>query len=128
MALIDSGQADRLYDEMAPAVEISGGSTANTMVGLASLGASSAFIGRVHDDQLGEVFSHDLHAAGVHVSTSTASDGPPTGRCLILVTPDAERTLNTFLGAASEIDENDIDEELISQAKITYLEGYLYDQ
>lgn len=128
MALIDKGQADVLYDEMAPAVEISGGSTANTMVGISSLGGKAAFIGRVHDDQLGAVFAHDLRASGVEVSTTPATEGPPTGRCLILVTPDAERTLNTFLGAAADIDEDDVASELIEQAQITYLEGYLYDQ
>ncbi len=128
MALIDKEQADVLYDEMAVAVEISGGSAANTMVGISSLGGSAAFIGRVHDDQLGAIFAHDLRASGIKVSTTPAAQGPPTGRCLILVTPDAERTLNTFLGAAADIDETDVTSELIEQAQITYLEGYLYDQ
>jgi sugar/nucleoside kinase (ribokinase family) len=128
MALIDSDQAHALYAAMGPGIEISGGSAANTMVGIGSLGGSGAFVGRVRDDELGEVFAHDIRASGVHFETPSATDGAPTGRCLIIVTPDAERTLNTFLGAASEIGPDDVSASLIADAQITYLEGYLFDQ
>ncbi|MFO7591423.1 MAG: adenosine kinase [Acidimicrobiia bacterium] len=128
MALIDAERAVALYDAMGPGTEISGGSTANTMVGIASLGGSAAFVGRVRDDQLGAVFGHDLRAAGVAFSNSPATEGPPTGRCLIVVTPDAERTLNTFLGAASDVAPDDIDPSSVVASQVTYLEGYLFDQ
>jgi sugar/nucleoside kinase (ribokinase family) len=128
MSLIDAERARLLYDAMAPATEISGGSVANSMVGIESLGGRAAFVGRVRDDQLGTVFAHDIRAAGVTFETSPATDGLPTGRCLIIVTPDAQRTLNTFLGAASEIGPDDIDSDLIGSAQVTYLEGYLFDQ
>ena len=128
MALIDAERAHSLYDEMGPAIEISGGSAANTMVGVTSFGGSADFVGRVRDDQLGTVFAHDIRAAGVGFETPPASRGAATGRCLILVTPDAERTLNTFLGAASEIGPADVDPVAIGAAQITYLEGYLFDQ
>ena len=128
MALIDGDQAHKLYARLGPATEVSGGSAANTMVGVASFGGSAAFIGRVRDDELGEVFAHDIRAAGVRFDTPPATDGPPTGRCLIAVTPDAERTLNTFLGAAAEIGPEDVAPELLASAQITYLEGYLFDQ
>ncbi len=127
MALIDTERAEALYAAMNPAVEISGGSAANTMAGLASLGSNAAFIGRVRTDQLGAVYAHDLRAAGVQFDTPPASDGLPSGRCLIVVTPDAERTLNTYLGASVELGELDVDPELIASASITYLEGYLWD-
>jgi sugar/nucleoside kinase (ribokinase family) len=127
MALIDTERAEALYDAMHPAVEISGGSCANTMVGLASFGSSAAFIGRVRTDQLGEVYAHDLRAAGVRFETSPATEGFPSGRCLIVVTPDAERTLNTYLGASAELGESDVDDDLVADASITYLEGYLWD-
>ena len=128
MALIDAGRAEVLYDAMAPATEISGGSAANTMVGVASLGGTAAFVGRVRNDQLGAVFAHDIRASGVRFETMPAPDGPPTGRCLIVVTRDAERTLNTFLGAASEIGPGDVPQALVASAQVTYLEGYLFDQ
>lgn len=128
MALIDADQAERLYAAMGPGTEVSGGTAANTMVGVASLGGTSAFVGRVRDDTLGRVFAHDIRAAGVRFDTTAASAGHPTGRCLILVTPDAERTLNTFLGAASELRVTDISEPLVREAQVTYLEGYLFDQ
>jgi sugar/nucleoside kinase (ribokinase family) len=128
MALIDADRAEVLYGVMGPGIEISGGSAANTAVGIASLGGSAAFIGRVNDDQLGEVFAHDIQAAGVRFETPPASGGLPTGRCLIVVTPDAERTLNTFLGAAAEIGPEDVSAEMIASAQVTYLEGYLFDQ
>jgi len=128
MALIDADQATTLYEQMGPATEQSGGSAANTVVGVASLGGASAFIGRVRDDTLGEVFAHDIRAAGVHFDTPPATRGQPTGRCLILVTPDAERTLNTFLGAAAELHADDVTASLVESAAVTYLEGYLFDQ
>ncbi len=127
MALIETDRAESLYAAMNPAVEVSGGSAANTTVGLASLGSSAAFIGRVRTDQLGEVYTHDLRAAGVQFDTPPAVDGLPSGRCLIVVTPDAERTMNTYLGASSELGAADVDPELIAAAAITYLEGYLWD-
>ncbi|MSO37571.1 MAG: adenosine kinase [Acidimicrobiia bacterium] len=126
--LIDTDQAVSLYETMGPGVEISGGSAANTMAGIASLGGRSAFVGRVNADQLGDVYSHDLRAAGVHFVSVKESEGTPTGRCLILVTPDAQRTMNTYLGASSEFSPEDIDANLISASAITYLEGYLWDQ
>ena len=109
MALIDTDRARELYDAMGPGIEVSGGSAANTMVGIGSLGGTAAFVGRVRDDELGTVFAHDIRASGVHFETAPASEGAPTGRCLIIVTPDAERTLNTFLGAASEIGPEDVE-------------------
>jgi sugar/nucleoside kinase (ribokinase family) len=127
MALIDTERAETLYAAMNPAVEISGGSCANTMVGLASFGSAAAFIGRVRTDQLGEVYAHDLRAAGVQFDTPPATDGLPSGRCLIVVTPDAERTLNTYLGASAELGASDVDPDLVASASITYLEGYLWD-
>jgi sugar/nucleoside kinase (ribokinase family) len=128
MALIDTDRAELLYEAMGPATEISGGSAANTMVGVASFGGTSAFVGRVRDDQLGSVFAHDIRAAGVRFVTSPATDGTPTGRCLIVVTADAERTLNTYLGAAAEFGPEDVEAELVAGAQVTYLEGYLWDQ
>jgi sugar/nucleoside kinase (ribokinase family) len=128
MALIDAEQADRLYSAMGPGTEISGGSVANTMVGIASFGGSAAFLGRVADDQLGAVFGHDIRAAGVRFDVPPAVDGPPSGRCLIVVTPDAERTLNTFLGAAADLSPDNVAADLVADAQVTYLEGYLWDQ
>jgi sugar/nucleoside kinase (ribokinase family) len=127
MTLIDTERAETLYGAMGPAVEISGGSAANTMAGLASLGSSVAFIGRVCADQLGEVYTHDLRAAGVWFDTPAATEGSPSGRCLIIVTPDAERTLNTYLGASVELGAADVDPDLIGAAEVTFLEGYLWD-
>jgi sugar/nucleoside kinase (ribokinase family) len=128
MALVDAERAELLYGDMGPAIEISGGSAANTMVGIASFGGRSAFVGRVRDDQLGRVFAHDIRASGVQFVTPPAQTGLPTGRCLILVTPDAERTLNTFLGAAAEVGPDDVSRSLVGAAQVTYLEGYLFDQ
>ena len=127
MALVDSASADRLYRAMGPAVEASGGSAANTVAGVASLGGSAAFIGRVRDDQLGAVFAHDLRAAGVRFTTPAATSGPATARCLIFVTPDGERTMNTHLGAAACLEPEDIDAGLIADSRLVYLEGYLWD-
>lgn len=127
MALVDAATAERIYDAMGPGVEVSGGSAANTMAGVASLGGRAAFIGRVRDDQLGAVYAHDLRAAGVWYGTPPARDGAPTGRCLIVVTPDAQRTMNTYLGASVELGPGDVAEETIASASVTYLEGYLWD-
>src|SRR4030081_2779718 len=127
MTLIDGARAVGIYDAMGPAVEVSGGSAANTIVGVASLGGRAAFIGKIKDDDLGRVFAHDIRAAGVSFATPPASGGPPTGRCYVLVTPDGERTMNTYLGAAQDLHPNDIDAEAIAAASILYLEGYLWD-
>ena len=127
MQLIDEAQAAKLYDAMGPAVEISGGSAANTVVGVASLGARAGFIGKVKDDDLGRVFAHDIRAAGVSFATPPAFAGPSTARCYILVTPDGERTMNTYLGAAQDLHPNDIDADAVAAAQIIYLEGYLWD-
>lgn len=128
MRLIDAGEADRLYGLMGPSIERSGGSAANTIAGLASFGGRGAFIGRVADDQFGKVFWHDIRAAGVAYETGAATTGLPTAVCLILVTPDGERTMNTFLGASTELGTGEVDAAMISAAKITYLEGYLFDK
>ncbi len=127
MTLIDGARAEALHAAMGPGVEVSGGSAANTMAGLASLGGRGAFVGKVRNDQLGGIFRHDIRAAGVAFDTPAATDGPPTARCLILVTPDAQRTMNTFLGAAVELAPDDLDRAVIEGAKVTYLEGYLWD-
>jgi sugar/nucleoside kinase (ribokinase family) len=127
MHLIDEARARALYDAMGPAVEISGGSAANTIVGVASFGGRAHYVGKVRNDQLGEVFSHDLKAVGVHYTTPMATNGPSTGRCLIVVTPDAQRTMNTYLGASTQLGPADIDEGLIARGRILYLEGYLFD-
>jgi sugar/nucleoside kinase (ribokinase family) len=127
MTLIDEKRAQGIYQAMGPAVEISGGSAANTIVGAASLGARAAFVGKVCDDALGSVFTHDIRAVGVDFDTPPAASGPSTGRCYVLVTPDGERTLNTYLGAAQDLHPRDIDAEAVAGAGITYLEGYLWD-
>lgn len=127
MALTSADDAEKLYAAMGPAVEVSGGSAANTIAGIAALGGSAGFIGKVADDQLGEVFSHDIRSLGVEYSTAPSNTGTPTARSFILVTPDAERTMNTFLGACQELGPKDVDENLIARGKILYLEGYLWD-
>ncbi len=129
MRLIDTAEADSLYELMGPAIEVSGGSAANSMAGLASFGGGAAFIGKVANDHLGDVFGHDLRAAGVTYQTKAASkEGrQPTARCMILVTPDGERTMNTFLGTSVELGVGELDIEMIKGARITYLEGYLFD-
>jgi len=127
MALIDEPRARTIYDAMGPAIRASGGSAANTIVGVASLGARAAFVGKVKEDQLGRVFIHDIRAAGVSFHTEPAREGPSTARCYIMVTPDGERTMNTFLGAAQDLEPGDIDEDAIANAAVTYLEGYLWD-
>ena len=128
MTLIDEDTASRLYDAMGSAVECSGGSAANTIAGLASLGGSGAFIGKVCDDELGAVFRHDIRALGIAFETLLAGDSAPTARCLILVTPDAQRTMQTYLGACVELGPDDIDDELVAAARVCYLEGYLWDR
>jgi sugar/nucleoside kinase (ribokinase family) len=127
MALIDEARAHELYGAMGAAMEVSGGSAANTVAGVASLGGRAAFVGKVRDDQLGEVFTHDIRAVGVRFDTRPATGGAPTARCLVLVTPDAQRTLNTFLGACTGLGPEDIDETLVAQSAVTYTEGYLWD-
>jgi sugar/nucleoside kinase (ribokinase family) len=128
MTLIDADRASELYARMGPAREISGGSCANTMAGIAALGGKAAYIGKVRDDQLGQVFRHDIRATGVRFDTPAAKDGPPTARSFILVTSDAQRTMNTFLGACVNLGPDDVDQKLIASAAITYLEGYLWDR
>jgi sugar/nucleoside kinase (ribokinase family) len=127
MTMVDEARSDEIYAEMGPATEISGGSAANTASGVASFGGSAAYIGRVSDDAFGKVFSHDLRSVGVHFEAPLAVTGSPTGRCLVIVTPDAERTLCTFLGAGAELDESYIDEAVVASAAVTYLEGYVWD-
>ena len=127
MRLIDEARARALYDAMGPAVEISGGSAANTIVGVASFGGRAHYVGKVRDDQLGEVFRHDLKSVGVYYTTPMATTGPSTGRCLIVVTPDAQRTMNTYLGASTQLGPADVDAGLIARGRILYLEGYLFD-
>lgn len=127
MQLVDEERARSLYAAMGPGVEMSGGSAANTVVGVASFGGRAQYVGKVRDDQLGEVFGHDLRATGVGYDTRRATSGPPTGRCLILVTPDAQRTMGTFLGASIHLGPDDIDKDLITRGRILYLEGYLFD-
>jgi sugar/nucleoside kinase (ribokinase family) len=127
MTLIDAARATSLYSKMGQAVEVSGGSAANTIAGIASLGGKAAYIGKVAADQLGEVFAHDIRAGGVAYETAPLKGGAPTARCLILVTPDAQRSMNTFLGASQTLSAADVDEELIADSAVTYLEGYLFD-
>ena len=123
MALIDEARAAAIYGDMGPATEMSGGSGANTIVGLAGFGARTAFIGKVKSDQIGGLYTHDIRAAGVAFETKAATDGPATGCSYILVTPDGERTMNTYLGAAQDLTPADIDEAQIAAASIVYLEG-----
>lgn len=127
MTLIDADRATELYDAMGPAVEISGGSAANTIAGVAALGARTAFFGKVAEDQLGNVFRHDIRSLGTHFETTPLAGGDPTARCLILVTPDAQRSMNTFLGACTELTPDDVDESIVQNSRYTYLEGYLFD-
>ena len=128
MTLIDEDRARELYAAMAPGKEVSGGSAANTLAGIASFGARGAYIGKVANDELGEIFRHDLNAAGVDYTTAPLKGGPLTARCLINVTPDAQRSMSTFLGASVFFSEDDIDADKIASARITYLEGYLFDR
>ncbi len=127
MALIDETRAAAIYRDMGPATKMSGGSAANTIVGLASLGARAAYVGKVRDDEIGKLYSHDIRAAGVAFETRPAAGGPATGCSYILVTGDGERTMNTYLGAAQDLTPADIDAAQIASARIVYLEGYLWD-
>ncbi|MCP4330442.1 MAG: adenosine kinase [Alphaproteobacteria bacterium] len=128
MTLVDAAGAKRLYDAMGPATEMSGGSAANTIAGLASLGGRGAFIGKISDDQLGGIFRHDITSVGIDFATPpAAADGTPTGMCLVYVTPDGERTMQTFLGVCGELGPEDIDGAQVAAASVTYLEGYLWD-
>jgi sugar/nucleoside kinase (ribokinase family) len=126
-ALIDAARAEALYAQMAAGIEMSGGSVANTIAGIASLGGRGAYIGKVRNDQLGGVFAHDLRAIGVRFDTPPSTEGPATARCLVLVSGDAQRTMNTYLGACVELGPEDLDRSVIAAAQVTYLEGYLFD-
>lgn len=126
MRLLTAGEANELYAAMRPAREMSGGSAANSMAGIAALGLRAAFIGQIADDQLGAIFAHDLQALGIRFATPPLTDGPPTGRCLILVTPDAQRTMSTCPGASHSLTPAALDEDLVRSATITFLEGYLW--
>lgn len=125
MTLIDEDRAETVYAAMGSGTEVSGGSAANTAAGVAAFGGAAAFAGKVRSDQLGEVFGHDIRAAGVEFTTPAATDGPATGRCLIMVTPDAERTMATHLGAGDHLLPEDLDEDQLARAEIVYVEGYL---
>ena len=127
MTLVSAERSARLYEAMPPGVAASGGSAANTVAGVASFGGRAAFIGKVRDDQLGDVFIHDIRATGVSFEVPPAPDGPPTARCLVQVTPDAERTMNTYLGTSALLGPPDVDTDLVASAGITYCEGYLWD-
>ncbi|MET0737212.1 MAG: adenosine kinase [Acidimicrobiales bacterium] len=127
MTLIDEQRAHLLYDAMGPAAETSGGSAANTVAGVASFGGRAAFIGTVRDDQLGEIFRHDIRACGVDFDVPAGTEGPSTARCLILVTPDAQRSMSTYLGISSLVDPASVDEALVASSKVVYCEGYLWD-
>ncbi len=128
MTLVDETRAVELYSQMPQSLETSGGSAANTMAGFASFGGVGAFIGKVADDELGKTFQNDIRSLGVNFETQALILGASTGRCMILVTPDAQRTMNTFLGASVELSPIDIDQNLIASSQITYLEGYLFDR
>jgi sugar/nucleoside kinase (ribokinase family) len=127
MTLIDEGRAKQLYRSMGPAIEASGGSVANSMAGIASFGGNAAFIGKVYSDQLGEVFTHDMRSVGVACDLVGADNGPPTARSLILVTPDAQRSMNTFLGISGSLETDDVDAELVRASTLLFCEGYLWD-
>jgi sugar/nucleoside kinase (ribokinase family) len=128
MNLIDAATAERLYSVMGPGVESSGGSAGNTVAGIAALGGRAAYIGKVAQDQLGQVFTHDIRSIGVTYDTPPLENGLPTARCLILVTPDAQRTMQTFLGATTQLGPEDVNMDDITSSKVLYLEGYLWDQ
>lgn len=127
MNLIDAERAESLYALMGPAVEASGGSAGNTAAGIASLGGKAAYFGKVADDQLGKIFSHDIRAQGVHYETKPEGTFPPTARSMIFVTEDGERSMNTYLGACVEFGPEDVEPEVVAQSKVTYFEGYLWD-
>jgi sugar/nucleoside kinase (ribokinase family) len=129
MNLVDAQRVQEIYEAMGPAAEVSGGSAANTTVGVVSFGGRAAFIGRIADDDFGEIYRHDLITAGVHFAAKVASAGSePTGRCLVIVTPDAQRTMCTFLGAGRSLDPTDVDDSIVAASQVVYLEGYLWDE
>ena len=128
MTLIEDDRVEELYAAMGHRTEMSGGSAGNTLVGLASFGGRAAYIGRVHDDELGAVFAHDMASLDVHFASPRATDGPATGRCLITVTPDAQRTMNTYLGASSLLGPEHLDLDVVRASSVTFLEGYLFDR
>ena len=128
MTLIDEDRAEAIYQAMGAGVQVSGGSAGNTIAGIASLGGTAAYIGKVKQDVLGDIYRHDMRGQGVAFDTPAATDGPATARCLILVTSDAQRTMNTYLGACVNLGPDDIDEALVADAAIVYLEGYLFDK
>lgn len=128
MTLIDEARSNALYAAMGPSREVSGGSAANTMAGFASFGGRGVYLGKVADDQLGEIFAHDTRSIGVHYATPPLKGGPSTARCLIIVTPDAQRSMNTYLGASVEFSESDVDADAIANSQYIYLEGYLFDK
>ncbi|WP_026380553.1 adenosine kinase [Afifella pfennigii] len=127
MRLIEAQEAERLYEAMGPAQLVSGGSAGNTAAGIASLGGNAAFIGKVAEDDLGHFFRHDMNAVGIAFPTAALQEGAPTARCMILITPDSERTMNTYLGACQELTPADIDRDTVEGSAITYMEGYLWD-
>lgn len=127
MNLIDAERAERLYSLMGPAVEASGGSAGNTAAGIASFGGKAAYFGKVAEDQLGHIFTHDIRAQGVHFETAPGTTQPPTARSMIFVTEDGERSMNTYLGACVEFGPEDVEPEVVAQSKVTYFEGYLWD-
>ncbi|WP_075290636.1 adenosine kinase [Pararhizobium arenae] len=127
MNLIDAERAELLYSRMGPALEASGGSAGNTAAGVASLGGKAAYFGKISNDQLGEIFTHDIRAQGVHFETKPLPSTPPTARSMIFVTPDGERSMNTYLGACVELGPEDVEADVVAEAKVTYFEGYLWD-
>ena len=127
MTLVDTARALEIYAQMGQATEMSGGSAGNTAAGVVSLGGRGAYIGKVSSDQLGTIFAHDIRAQGVEYRTLPLAGDPPTARSMILVTPDGERSMNTYLGACVELEPGDIDEALVREANVTYFEGYLWD-
>jgi sugar/nucleoside kinase (ribokinase family) len=128
MTLVDEKRSEHLYGRMGPGREISGGSVGNTIAAVASMGGQAAYIGRIKDDQLGRIFAHDIRAAGVQFDVAPVADGPATARCLVFVTPDAQRTMQTYLGACVDLGPEQVDEDLVARAEVTYFEGYLYDK
>ena len=127
MNLIDGDRAELLYSRMGPALEASGGSAGNTAAGVASLGGRAAYFGKIASDQLGDIFTHDIRAQGVHFETKPLPSAPPTARSMIFVTPDGERSMNTYLGACVELGPEDVEADVVADAKVTYFEGYLWD-
>ena len=128
MTMVDAARSDEIYEQMGPAREISGGSAANTAAGVASFGGHAAFFGRTADDTFGKIYAHDLRSIGVHFDSPAVSGGDPTGRCLVIVTPDAQRTMCTYLGTGGALDRSYVDEAVVESAAVTFIEGYMWDQ